>query len=46
MKREMAEPELLYEVKLTDNEENCVIYNGSGGIVPRRGQFNLTSDTD
>ncbi|XP_031634069.1 6-pyruvoyl tetrahydrobiopterin synthase-like [Contarinia nasturtii] len=46
MKQEMSEPELLYEVKLTDNEENCVIYNGSGGHVQRNGQMNLTSDTD
>lgn len=42
----MDEPELLYEVKLIDNEQNCVVYNGSGGYVERKGQIALTSDTD
>lgn len=46
MKQGMDEPELLHEVKLIDNEQNCVIYNGSRGYVQRKGQTVLTSDTD
>lgn len=46
IKQEMDEPELLYEIKLTDDEQNCVVYNGSGGHVLRKGQTMLTSDTD
>lgn len=46
VKQDMDEPELLHEVKLTDNEQNCVVYNGSGGYVERKGQTQLTSDTD
>lgn len=46
MKTVMTSPELLYEVKLTDNHQNCVVYNGSGGYLQRKGQSLLTSDTD
>lgn len=46
VKQDMDEPELLHEVKLTDNEQNCVVYNGIGGYVERKGQTLLTSDTD
>lgn len=46
MKRELEAPELLFEVKLMDKEENCVVYNGTGGYSGKRGQSILTSDTD
>lgn len=46
MKQKMEAPELLYEVRLVDNEQNCVVYNGLGGYSEKRGQQFLTSDTD
>lgn len=46
IKQGMDEPELLYEIKLADSEESCVVYNGSGGYVQRKGKTLLTSDTD
>lgn len=46
MKKEMDEPELLHEVKLIDNYQNCVIFNGCSRYNQSRGQLELTSDTD
>lgn len=46
MKMEMDEPELLREVKLTDRDENCVVFNGHIGNNYIRGQSILTSDSE
>lgn len=46
LKYGMSSPELLYEIKLMDNDENCVIYNGLGGYTQKRFQATITSDTD
>lgn len=46
MKLEMHSPELLYQVRLTDDEKNSVVYNGLGGYSQSRGQSLITSDTD
>lgn len=47
MKQYLNEPELLYEVKLTDDDQNCVIYNGCAGFNQPKGyRLFLTSDTD
>lgn len=46
LKQEMNSPELLHEIKLMDDEANCVIYNGQGGYTQKKGQTMLTSDTD
>lgn len=46
LKHELDAPELLHEVRLTDHEENCVVYNGSGSYNPRKFLSVLTSDTD
>lgn len=46
MKQEMDAPELLHEIRLTDSEQNCVVYNGTGGYTEKRGKYRLTSDTD
>lgn len=34
----MVRPELLYEIKLVDSDDNCVVYNGGAEY------FNLTDD--
>lgn len=46
IKHEMDVPELLHEVKLTDHEQNCVVYNGCGSYKQQKFQTILTSDTD
>lgn len=47
MKQQLNEPDLLHEVKLTDDEQNCVVYNGCAGFIQPKGyQTFLTSDTD
>lgn len=46
MKMAMDEPELLREVKLTDRDENCVVFNGHIGSNYIRGQSILTSDSE
>lgn len=46
MKQKMDAPELLHEVKLIDSDQNCVVYNGTGGYTEKRGKHFLTSDTD
>lgn len=46
MKSEMDEPELLYKVKLIDNDQNCVVFNGYNSYRQNIGQLELTSDTD
>lgn len=46
MKEIMDVPELLHEVRLTDHEQNCVIYNGYIGTDQRKNHNFLTSDTE
>lgn len=46
IKQEMQSPELLHEVRLRDDKNNAVIYNGLGGYSQPRGRSVLTSDTD
>ena len=45
IKRDMNAPELLYEVRLTDDESNSVVYNGCEKYNKTKGQTFLTSDT-
>lgn len=48
----MVRPELLYEIKLVDNDDNCVVYNGGGDYFNLNGNGHslgnpvLTSDTE
>lgn len=46
IKSQMLSPELLHEIKLTDDDQNCVVYNGGAELANRRGYTFLTSDTD
>lgn len=42
----MDEPELLYEVKLVDEHQNCVVFNGYNHHNQTGGRLEITSDTD
>jgi len=45
IKTQMNRPELLYEIKLIDDDDNCVIYNG-GAEYYNMGTKCVTSDTE
>lgn len=46
LRRQLERPELLYEIELTDNQQNSVVYNGSLVTQNKRGCSYMTSDTD